>query len=119
MGHVRVPVEIVNPVDRRKSVRVENALIDTGATRTTISRELAQQLDLEVRGVQQVRTAAGTKTIDRLFAMILLDGRESIGDIWISDDYPGVLIGVITLEAMGLGVDPKNQRLIDVEQLLL
>jgi predicted aspartyl protease len=119
MGHVRVSVEIVNPVDRSRSVKVESALVDTGATRTTISRDLARQLDLEIRGAQQVRTAAGATTIDRSFAMILLEGRESIADIWVSDDYPGVLIGVITLEAMGLGVDPKNQRLIDVEQLLL
>jgi predicted aspartyl protease len=50
---------------------------------------------------------------------MVIEGHESIGNIFISDEYPGVLIGVLTLEDLGLGVDPKNQMLIDVEQLLL
>jgi clan AA aspartic protease len=119
MGHVRVTAEVSNPFEPSRSVVVENALIDTGATRTTISRALAQQLNLGIRAQAQVRTAAVVRNVDRAYAAVVIEGHESIGNIFISDDFPGVLIGVLTLEDLGLGLDPKNQRLIDVEQLLL
>jgi len=119
MCHVRVTVEIANPVDRARSVTVDNALIGTGETRTTISRDLALELGLEVLGSRNGNTAAGLSRIDQSHALIRLDDRQSFNDVLISDTYPGVFIGVVTLEAMALGVDPINQRLIDVEQLLL
>jgi len=109
----------MNPVDRLKSVTIEQVLIDTGATRTTLPRGIAQELGLEILGSQTVRSAGGPVTIDQSYAMLRIEGRQSINDVWISDSYPNILIGVVTLEAMGFGVDPKNQRLIDVEQLLL
>ena len=119
MGHVRVPVEIANPIERTRSVRVPDALVDTGATRTTINRALAEQLGLEVVGTQEIRTADGTSRIDQSFALVRYDGRQTFGDVWVSDSYPGVLIGVITLEALGLAVDPVSGRLVNSEFLLL
>jgi clan AA aspartic protease len=119
MGHVRVNVEIANPYQPNRSVIVEEALVDTGATRTTIPRSMAADIGLEVRGSASVQTAAGVKRIDRSFAQVKLNDRETIGDIFISDDYPGVLIGVITLESLGLAVDPKSGQLIDSPFLLL
>ena len=80
---------------------------------------LAQQLNFGIRGQAQVSTASGVRNIDRAYAAVVIEGHESIGNIFIRDDFPGILIGVLTLEDLGLGVDPKNQRLIDVEQLLL
>jgi len=100
-------------------VTVDNVLVDTDATRTTIPRALAQQLGLEILGSLDVRTASGVERLDRTYARVRLTDRESFNDVWVSDTYPGVLLRVVTLEAMALGVDPKNERLIDVEQLLL
>jgi predicted aspartyl protease len=118
MGHVRVPVEIANPFQPERWVRFEGALIDTGA-RTTIPRALANELDLEVVERSEVRTADGIHSLDLSHAMIRLQDKRTYGDIWISDDYPGVLIGVITLESLGLAVDARGNRLIPTEFLLL
>ncbi len=119
MGHVRVDIEIVNAVHRERSVVFQGALIDTGATRTTIPRALANELELEIIGRQQIQTADGSHEIDQSFALIRYEGRQTIGDIWISDTYPGVLIGVVTLESLGLAVDPGSGRLTNSEFLLL
>jgi predicted aspartyl protease len=119
MGHVRIRVEIVNPTQRSRSVVVESALVDTGATRTTIPRAIADELGLEILGSMDVDTAAGPVRIDQSYAMVRLDGRQSVSDIWVSDAYEGVLIGVVTLEALGLAVDPVHERLIPAPQLLL
>lgn len=119
MGHVRVRIQLANPDRRTEMVEVEQALVDTRATLTTLPRELANQLKLEVLSQHQTRTAAGQQTIDQSYAYFEYDGRRTVTPIWISDTYPGVLIGVITLEALGLAVDPASGTLTDSEFLLL
>ena len=119
MGHVRVRIKLANPERREEAIEVENALVDTGATLTTVPRSLADQLRLEILGQHQTRTASGVQTVDQSYAFFEYDGRQTVTPIWISDTYPGVLIGVITLEALGLAVDPASGQLTDSEFLLL
>ena len=119
MGHVRVPVRIINPFDENQLVDIPNALIDTGATRTLIPRMVAEQIGLQLAGDREVRTAEGVQRLQRAAAIVELQGEETFGDVWISDTFPGVLIGVVTLESLGLAVDPTNQRLVKTEFLLL
>jgi clan AA aspartic protease len=119
MGHVRVAVEISNPLRPERSVTVQDALVDTGATRSLLPRPIATELGLEIRGQTEVQTAEGILRIDRSFARITFNGRESDATVLVSDTYQGVLIGVITFEDLGLAVDPKGQQLIDSPFLLL
>jgi predicted aspartyl protease len=119
MGHVRVTAEIANPVERTRTVRVDNVLVDTGATRTAIPRAIADQLGLEVLGTQSVRTAQGTQRLVQSYALIRIADRQSFNDVWIKDTVASPSIGVITLAAMGLAVEPKNGRLVDADSYLL
>ncbi len=119
MGHVKVTIRIANPNSRDVPVEVEDVLVDTGATFTTVPRALAERLGLEVLGQHTVRTASGVSTVERSFAYVECEGRDAVAPIWISDTYPGVLLGVYTLEALALAVDPKSGRLVDAELLLL
>ena len=119
---MRVRAEIVNPERRDRTITVDSALIDRGATRTTVSRTIADQLGLELLGRSIIDTAAGARAIDESYARVRLPDykdKASFADIWISDELSGVIIGVITLEALELAVDPKNGRLINVPGLLL
>ena len=119
MGHVRVPVRIINPYSPDRFVDASSALVDTGATRTLIPRAVAEQLELQTESSREVRTAEGVQRLQQAAAIIELQGESTFGDVWISDTFPGVLIGVITLESLGLAVDPTNQRLVKTEFLLL
>lgn len=100
-------------------MEVKDALVDTGASWTCVPRNLADQLGLEVLGVKQVTTANGVARADQSYAFIEIEGRHTIHEVLITDAYPGVLIGVLTLEGLGFAVDPVNKRLIDSELLLL
>ena len=119
MGHVRVRIRLGNPGRRRPVVDVNDALVDTGATLSTVPRALADQLKLQVLGQHTTRTAAGVLTLDQSYALFEYDGRRTVTPIWISDTYPGILIGVVTLEALGLAVDPASGELKNSEFLLL
>jgi len=119
MGHVRVDLKLANPNRRGEAIDVSQVLVDTGATWTTVPRALADQLQLDIVGQTRVRTATGPQSLDHSYAWIRIQGKDLVSFVLVSDTYPGVLIGVTTLEGMGFAVDPSSQSLIDAELLLL
>ena len=119
MGHVRVAIRISNPNRPELAIDVPDALVDTGATLTTIPRGIANQLALTVRGQNRVRTASAVETVDRSSAWVEIQSKDGFIQVSVSDTFPGVLVGVTTLETLGFAVDPMGERLIDAELLLL
>lgn len=116
MGHVWVRARIGD--EAGSSAAEVEALVDTGATLTVVPRRLAEQLGLRVTGRTQVETAAGRITLDRTRIRIELEGREDVVPALISDVTDRVLIGVTTLEILGLQVDPLTGRLKEWTALL-
>jgi clan AA aspartic protease len=119
MGHVRVHLRIANPLRRDEAIEVEDALVDTGATWTTLPRGIADRLGLEIVGQVQTETAAGEISVDHSFALIEYDGKQSFSDVLINDSLNEVLVGVVTLELLRLAVDPSSGRLVDTKLLLM
>ena len=119
MGHVRVNLRLASPERPDQAIEVEGALVDTGATHTTLPRSLADQLGLRIIGQLRVRTAAGWQVLDRSYAYLELEGKVTVSTVLISDTFDGVLIGVVTLEDVGFAVDPGTGQLKESEILLL
>ncbi len=119
MGHVRVRIKIANPAKHQEFVEVDDALVDTGATWTTVPRNIADRLGLQVVDQVQADTAAGEISVDHSFALIQYDGKQSVSDILINDNLREVLVGVVTLEGLRLAVDPRSGRLVDTKLLLM
>jgi len=69
MGHVYASVKFANPRDieegRREKMVEERALVDIGATFTTVPRSLAKKLALPIMGKVKVRTASGEEVLDQ------------------------------------------------------
>ncbi len=119
MGHVRAKVRFANPEVPNGAVDVEDALIDTGATWTTVPRAIADRLGLRLIGQVPVKTAAGLQTLDQSYALAELDEKKMVTPLLISDTLDSVLIGVTMLEALGLAVDPTSGQLKESEVFLL
>lgn len=119
MGHVKAKIRLAHPERPDGAIEVEEALIDTGATWTTVPRALAEKLSLRVIGQMAVKTAAGPQTLDQSYAYIELADKRMVTPLLVSDILEGVLIGVTTLEAMGLAVDPATGQLKESEVFLL
>lgn len=116
MGHVWVDVELISGGDRE--VRVK-ALVDSGATLTVIPRALAVELGLRVTdrgGV--VMTAGGPVNVEFSEVKVRLMGREATVRVVISDIIDKVLIGITTLEILGLMIDPTTGTLKEAPYLL-
>jgi len=114
MGHVYVDVEIANPERAGLSIR-RRALINTGATYTVVPRSVYNELGLKTIGSKPVRTATGSDMLDVSYSMISIGGKSGVSTILVSDKPGQILIGVVTLEILGLTVDPTTRQLKEVE----
>lgn len=118
MGHVRVSLKLSNPDNIDNTIEVPDALVDTGATWTTLPRSLAQRLGLNVIGQIRVRTASGFQALDQSYAHVSLQGKSMVESVLIIDTLDTVLVGVRTLEGMGWTVDPTKGELQESDILL-
>lgn len=117
MGHVETEVKIGN-LKGDKIIRVK-ALVDTGSTFTVIPEDIARELNLPVTGERmKVLTARGYDELELTHAIIEINGKRRIVPILVSRGIDRVLVGVITLEAMQLRVNPLTEKLEEYTALL-
>jgi predicted aspartyl protease len=96
-----------------RSVVVNDALVDTGATNISMPKQLIEQLGLKAGSKRPVRTSAGPVMVQIYGAVRLtVQGRDCICDVAELPDNCPVLIGQVPLELLDFVVDPKGQRLI-------
>jgi len=117
MGHVEVEV-VLGSMDGVKKLKA-NALADTGATFSIIPEAMAKELSLTVTGEKvKVSTAKGYDELDLSHALMEIMGKRRIMPVLVSKSLDRVLVGVITLEAMQLRVNPVTEKLEEYVALL-
>ena len=117
MGHVWVDVRFVNPINGAELKTV--ALIDTGATYTVVPWWVHEKLNLMIVDKKRVETTKGFTELDESFLVVEIEGRRAVTPVLISKELKDILIGVLTLEALGLAVDPSTGKLKESRILLL
>ncbi|MFG6104105.1 aspartyl protease family protein [Leptothoe sp. EHU-05/26/07-4] len=124
MGKVAVTLNLINWVDQVlaergfipaaqvRSITVDNALVDTGATRLCLPTEVIQKLGLKLTGTIGAQTATGPQTVNVYEGLKLtVEGREGRYDCVELPAGQTPLLGLIPLEDLGLEPDLQNQRL--------
>lgn len=101
------------PQSEVRAVVIEEALVDTGATRLSMPLSLIEQLGLVEQRKAKTMTAGGISET-RLFGAVRLEvnGRDCIIDVVELPEGCPVLIGQVPLELMDWVVDMRNQKLI-------
>ncbi len=92
-----------------KRVTVDDAIVDTGATRLSLPKSLIEQLGLTVIGSRKARTTNGI--VDRnIYSAVRFTVLERSGVIEVSDvpDNVPVLVGHMVLEMLDLCLDIKK-----------
>lgn len=117
MGHVYADITITNMDDPSKALEA-NALVDTGATFSVLPIALARELAIEATDTTTVETAAGPLEMELGWAIIEVGDRRTPSPVLIAEHAEHVLLGVVTLEILGLGVDPRKGELTEVNALL-
>jgi clan AA aspartic protease len=116
MGHVEVKVGLSNPETGTRAD--EKGLVDTGATLTVIPKKLAESLRLPIKSQSKAMTAGGPVSVDLSDVYVEIAGKTATVRVAISDVVDRLLIGVTTLETLGLTVDPLAGQLRETYYLL-
>lgn len=119
MRTFRVDATFKNPHDRAR-VRAVPVLVDTGATWTTLPKEIVDALGCSPLSTRRVQLASGREEVWPLtIVLIALEGQELPTVCLIAPIGGPALLGAVTLEEFALAVDPVGRRLIPVAGYLM
>lgn len=114
MGAFTVPVTLLHPDHRERSVRLA-LLVDTGALYTLLPADVVAGLGLRAVEDWHAQLASGERVVYPLGEVRLrLDGRERTTTFVSGPMGCPALLGALALETFGLAADPVHQRLIPV-----
>ncbi len=111
MGMTKIQLKVRNPRDPRK-LFVDEFLVDSGATYTVVPTG-----ELKRMGIKPVReerfVLADGKVISRKVGNALFEylGIESAAPVLFGERGDSLLLGMFTLEALGLSLDPLKREL--------
>ena len=119
MGYVKVKVKVRNIYEPKEEAELE-LLADTGAIYTIIQRKQLQTLNIKPRGKRRFKTTDG-RIIEREvgLAEVEIQGQSTHSTIVFGEPKDTQVLGVTTLEELGLQVDPVTGELKPLELLLL
>lgn len=115
MGYVKTTFKIYG----EKGEKVLEGIVDTGAIYTVIPREILEEIG--VRPTEKRKFVAFGGEIEREIgeAVIELMGRRCTTKVIFGESKDLVVIGVYTLEGLGLEVDPISGKLKEATLFLL
>ncbi len=118
MGITSVTLTLKNPQD--PSIAAEGEfLVDTGAHYTVVPEAMAKKLGLKPSFVQKFSLADG-RIMERKIsaATVRLDDRELPAPVVIGQKHDSALLGVTTLEAFGMMIDPFTRQIYKSKLML-
>ena len=96
------------------------ALVDTGASLSSLAASVLQDLGVRPLYTERFRFAQGeVREIPVGETRIRLAGKEFTTQFIFNEEGTPPLLGALALEAAFMAVDPVNKRLIPVEGLLM
>lgn len=119
MGFTSVEIYIHNPEEPTRCRQV-TLLVDTGAMYTIVPAKILEDLGIKSLGRRKFTLANGQK-IDRYIGGALYKLGEYSGHapVIFGEEGDYSILGVTSLEALGLQIDPVTKQLKPTELLLL
>lgn len=114
MGFTKVKAVIESAAKQNGSEEVE-LLVDTGATFSAIPRAVLEKLQV-APSVTREFTMADGRRIQRAMGAVLMEvqGLKSVVPVLFAEGEDIALLGVTSMEALGLEVDPTTHRVKQV-----
>lgn len=111
MGMTVLPLEVGNPANPEVTERLD-FLIDSGAVYSVVPAPVLERLGIRPLREEEFRLADGTR-IRRKKGVALFKYADRVGgaDVIFGEEGDSVLLGAMTLEALGLSLDPIRREL--------
>jgi len=111
MGVTHVSVKVANPGRPTRAARLK-MLVDSGAAYSVVSATTLKKIGIRPSGSRSFVLADGTEIVRRTGAAIFrFEGREGASTVIFGEPGDASLLGVVTLEELGLILDPMRREL--------
>ncbi len=118
MGLTVLEVEIASAGAPKKMQRLE-FLIDSGAIYSVVPTPVLQRLGIRPYAEEEFRLADGSKIVRKKGTAIYRYGTRMGGaDVIFGEEGDSTLLGAMTLEALGLALDPLKRELRPIPMIL-
>ena len=116
MGITYVDAEVTGPTHKREAVRL---LVDSGATYSLLPENIWRAIELEPTREMSFSLADGSQVVRRISSCWLaLEQGEDHTPVILGEPGDVGLLGVVTLEILGLVFNPLNRTLHPMQLLL-
>jgi predicted aspartyl protease len=114
MGTFHVGCKVENHTDRRRTVTVPRALVDTGSEYTWIPSKTLEKIGVNREKKDLVFTMANGQKITRSvgFAVLRVEKQFTIDEVVFGEPGDMTLLGARTLEGLTLVVDSRKKKLV-------
>lgn len=118
MGLTHLELSVANPARPRRGVRLQ-FLVDSGAVYSVVPATILRRLGVRPHSKRTFILADGSKLERRLGdASFRLDGRQGASPVIFGEKGDSVLLGAVSLEALGVILDPMKRELRPLPMLL-
>jgi predicted aspartyl protease len=114
MGVFYVDCTVKNLAVRERSVLIEELLVDTGSEFTWLPANVLKDVGIQIEKPGQHFMMANGEVITRDvgYAIVKVNGFETVDEIVFAHDSDLNLLGSRTLEGFGAVVDARNKQLV-------
>jgi clan AA aspartic protease len=118
MGLTFLRLTVSNPARPRKSARLE-FLVDSGASYSVVPEGVLRRLGIKPSSTRTFILADGTSVQRRIGqALFRLNGQEGASPVIFGEQGDSTLLGIVSLEALGLILDPLRRELRPLPMIL-
>jgi len=118
MGLTTLDVEVGNPATPEVT-RAIKFLVDSGAVFSVVPRKILEELGVRPLGRQKFRLANGDHiSREKGIAFFRYGDRVGGADVIFGEEKDSNLLGAMTLEALGLALDPLQRELREIPMIL-
>jgi aspartyl protease family protein len=111
MGLTYIDLDIANPAKPKQMARIE-FLIDTGAYYSVVPASVLRKLGIRPHSKRTFTLADGSKITRRIGdVQFRFDGRQGASPVIFGQRDDSTLLGSVSLEALGLMIDPLKREL--------
>lgn len=118
MGLTVLNVEVGNPENPMATEKLD-FLIDSGAVYSVVPATLLERFGLKPLSEQEFRLADGTRIRRKKgWALFRYGDKVGVADVIFGEEGDSVLLGSLTLEALGLALDPIKRELKELPMII-
>ena len=118
MGLTHIKLNVANPAKPRQGIDV-TFLVDSGAIYSVIPAAVLRKLGVRSHSKRTFILADGTEITRRIGDVLFrLDGRKGAAPVIFGEKEDSTLLGSVSLEALGMALDPMKRELRPLPMVL-